>query len=335
MGAQVGATVVRFCAILLVAHFLTDVQAAPLCPYPGRLPDKACSHNPRPHSMLAELGGSVLNSAECSKDMVEAFASLYAYNDGACYADGSIDVQSLKYIDDPNNALSYFERNDKEHSFKGSVFCNLESNTIILSFRGSADLYQPQSQNWYPDWETNVVAHLGPLPLQYQHAFNAADQIKARWRSGAFDNVCGQGKPSLMLTGHSKGGAEAQLSAVGLELPAIVFNSDWINKSHFSAVPPPNITPIKSNHPTDCVPSDNAVLKNYLESGAMKDVRMVNDPLVKWLHDTFGCRLPHANVDWLIDTLSCSADDGHSMETIVRELKVCANSAQPPANKSP
>ena len=56
----------------------------------------------------------------------------------------------------------------------------------------------------------------------------------------------------------------------------------------------------------------------------MKDVRMVNDPLVKWLHDTFGCRLPHANVDWLIDTLSCSADDGHSMETIVRELKVFA-----------
>ena len=102
-----------------------------------------------------------------------------------------------------------------------------------------------------------------------------------------------------------------------------MFNSDWINKSHFSAVPPPNITPIKSNHPTDCVPSDNAVLKNYLESGAMKDVRMVNDPNREngyMIHLVAVCRTP--TLYWLIDTLSCSADDGHSMETIVRELKL-------------
>ena len=166
---------------------------------------KACSHNPRPHSMLAELGGSVLNSAECSKDMVEAFASLYAYNDGACYADGSIDVQSLKYIDDPNNALSYFERNDKEHSFNGSVFCNLESNTIILSFRGSADLYQPQSQNWYPDWETNVVAHLGPLPMHINT--RSTRQIKSKRGGEAVLSIMFADRGSLVscLLGIRKG----------------------------------------------------------------------------------------------------------------------------------
>lgn len=328
MGVQFRATLAYFCAALLIAHWPTGALAAPSCPYPSRLPDKQCSHNPRPHSSLAGLGGSVLNSADCSNDVAEALASLYSYNDGACYKYDSTAAHNIKYIDDANNVLPYFERNDKDHRFEGSVFCNLDSNTLMLSYRGSANIYQPQSQNWYPDWETNVVAHVGPLPLQYQHAFNAADQTKAKWNDGGFDNVCGHGRPSLILTGHSKGGAEAQLSAVGLELPAIVFNSDWVGKNHFTMVMQSNSDTITSNKAIDCFPTDDSFLTHYFQSGAVKDVRMVNDPLVKWLRDTFGCSLPHANIEWLVDTSSCSSDDGHSIETVVRELKACAASGR-------
>ena len=138
-----------------------------------------------------------------------------------------------------------------------------------------------------------------------------------------------------MLTGHSKGGAEAQLSAVGLELPAVVFNSDWVGKNIFNIVLQSNAGTISADKAIDCFPTGDSSLSHYFQSGAIKDVRMVNDPLVKWLHDTFGCSLPHANIEWLVDTSSCSSDDGHSIEAVVRELSACAASQKPSAIKSP
>ena len=107
----------------------------------------------------------------------------------------------------------------------------------MLAFSGSES--NPLHQSWYPDWETNIVAHVGPRPRQYEFAFEAADNVKEKWRNGFFDRSCGDGHPALVLTGLSKGGAEAQFSAVGLEFGAVAFNSDWVTLTSYKDIPLP------------------------------------------------------------------------------------------------
>ena len=131
---QFRAIVVCFCASLLIAYWPGNTRAAPSCPYPGRLPDKQCTHNGHPHAILAGLGGGVLNSAGCSNDIAEALASLYSYNDVGCYNQNRTAAGGLKYIDDANSALPFFERNDKGHRFEGSIFCSLNSNQLWRVF---------------------------------------------------------------------------------------------------------------------------------------------------------------------------------------------------------
>jgi hypothetical protein len=63
----------------------------------------------------------------------------------------------------------------------------------------------------------------------------------------------------------------------------------------------------------------------YLRTGNIRDVRMTNDPLTKILSRlSIVCanNLPHAQIEWLYNTSSCSAK-GHAIETVVRELRAC------------
>ena len=67
-------------------------------------------------------------------------------------------------------------------------------------------------------------------------------------------------------------------------------------------------------------PIDNT-LASYYQSGKVIDVRMVNDTIARNLLPY--CSLPHAPFEWLSDTSDCSAANGHSIDTVICELKAC------------
>ena len=180
------------------------------------------------------------------------------------------------------------------------------------------------------DWiYTDILQHLGDRPVQYEFAQDAADEIDARLSLGAFDNVCGAGRPRLVLTGHSKGGGQAQFAAAKTNLIAIVFNADLVNPvisddDLLVTHQPLFARSIQSFRVCTGVFGDSLrPYIAYLTAGKVKDVRMTNDPIGNFLFRWCSNNLPHAPVDWLRDFLNCSAN-GHGIETIIRELEACS-----------
>jgi hypothetical protein len=183
------------------------------------------------------------------------------------------------------------------------------------------------------DWiVTNLAQHIGTRPTQYMVASDVAELLKRYWANGRFDGTCGSGRPRFVLTGHSKAGGQAQFAAVQMNLDAIVFNADPVNPVIFydwtlSPYVPEIVQKILTlvrgiQSIMRCRPNQlDDHLRQYFASGRVRDVRMVNDILAKYLLPH--CDFPHAPTEWLVDTLTCSATDGHGIETVVRELRVC------------
>ena len=175
--------------------------------------------------------------------------------------------------------------------------------------------------------------HLRIVPNQYILAMDDADLIHRRWVDGGFDNVCGRGHPKFILTGHSKGGGQAQFAGFHFWLDAIVFNSDLPDPYIFSEWATMEEAPIllqwvqgagrTIQSVINCAsPSPVDPQLVFYQSDKVIDVRMVNDKIVKNLLPY--CNLPHAPFEWLSDTSICSANDGHGINTVIRELKTCA-----------
>jgi hypothetical protein len=120
-----------------------------------------------------------------------------------------------------------------------------------------------------------------------------------------------------------------QFAAARLTLKAAVFNSDMINPTIFSdwaVSPQANMFQRSFASLLGCLGATEPQLRfynSYLNSGNVEDIRMTNDPLTQKLFGVCGDNLPHAPIEWISDTLSCSID-GHAILTVSRELKVCA-----------
>jgi hypothetical protein len=280
------------------------------------------------HPIPSRIGGAPLTNGGCAEAMAKVMAAAHAYDDPYCQPvdvinEGTLGSGNLRYIGDALDYLLFHRQpTAREAGFRGSIFCDERSKEMLLAFPGTQS--NPLYQQFYPDLETNVLNHSAQRPLQYEFALEAADQVKVRWASHEFDDTCGSGHPALVLTGHSKGGAEAQFSAVGLVLSAVVFNSDWVALASYFDMPLPKQKTQQQHEDIKCFPTGNARLREYYESGAIRDIRMVNDPLldILLLH---GCSYPHSRVEWLADTSTCSADpiDPHKIETVLRELQTC------------
>jgi hypothetical protein len=332
MVLTVGAFAIGFS--IAVANFsFADAQ---ICPYLSGPPSATCVPNPSRHSIPPAYGGTMMQASGCINVLPEALASLYSYDDASCRQPDSSIGSDLKFMGDVKDKLLYFghKRGDQSH-LEGGLFCDLRHNIVLVAFRGSVGLENVGEKGWRQDWmETNVVATiLGQLPLQYEYAYDAADHVKEIWAEHRFDGLCGP-KPELLLTGHSKGGAEAQLSAVGLELRAVVFNSNLLTPSLFTDIPSP-VTNQSSDEAINCTPTMESQVSQYYGGGYIRDVRMTNDELLNWLHSHYGCRFAHANMEWLTDTTTCRdaggrSIPGHDMTTVLRELRACAvsNSAR-------
>jgi hypothetical protein len=221
---------------------------------------------------------------------------------------------------------------------------------LILAFTGSVSL-TAFNQNEIEDWySTNLSQHLGNRPLQYEVSEDITDQVEDRLELGAFDKSCGSSRPKLILTGHSKGGGQAQYAAVKTNSKAVVFNADMVNPVIFSdwmLTPQAPVVEqyVRSRRLAQSVSECRQGLSDrdlrayiaYFRNGALKDVRMVNDPLTKLLSHLCDDNLPHAPIEWLSNTLTCSSDGnaidiaGHAIDTVVRELEVCAHPATSPS----
>jgi hypothetical protein len=304
------------------------------CPYRGGLSQSnACSVNPAPSPIPSGMGGSRMTAGQCGSAVKHAVASLYSYDDAGCHSANSSLVagtQNLKIVREQNDFFTaILRRLSLENNFHGTVYCESSSNTLILAFRGSVALTPLLDSNQVDDWfRTNFLQHLGERPLQYELAEAAADTIESTRALGAFDGSCGSGRPTLMLAGHSKGGGQAQFAATRLKLKAVVFNSDMVNPIIFSdamqaglgnlvARPAASILGCRGR-----IDPSLAVYSAYFMLGNVEDVRMANDPLTDGLYRACGNNLPHAPIEWLINTLSCSGD-GHAIETVFRQLQVC------------
>jgi len=306
------------------------------CPYRNGIPAvPGCVANARPTPIPSGLGGSRITATRCTDYVASAIASLYSYDDLACRSKNSVVAggsRDLKLLDDVTNFLPPNARIlAKRSNFAGSLYCATVSNTLILAFRGSISLTPLLNRAQINDWfKTNFLQHLGPRPRQYQYAEDAADLIKTRWILGAFDGACGPGRPTKFLfTGHSKGGGQAQFASARLEMEAVVLNSDMVNPLIFSdwTVEPDavSLSPAVVQSVLGCSIGLSApdVPLDYFASGRIRDIRMTNDPLTEMLIRFCGNNLPHASVEWLFDSLSCSRD-GHGIETVVRELELCS-----------
>jgi hypothetical protein len=324
------------CACVLITWVAGEANSA--CPYQNGIPRTPnCGTNPNPTSIPSGMDGARMTAADCSNALIHAMASLYAYDDPICHPTNSIlpGTHALEFIGD---AINYLPPNwrlnvTKASDFQAALYCNTSANVLVLSFRGSASLTL-FNRNTADDWfYTNFLQHLGDRPLQYQAAEDVAYEIKDKLDLGQFDHTCGTSKPAFMLTGHSKGGGEAQYSAVRNRLEAIVFNSDLVNPVIF------NDWVLLSDFPfigraylsvlacAGSVGEDVKQYTSYFATGRVKDVRMVNDPLTNKLIPLCRDRLPRAAIQWLVDTSTCSNAGyltGHLIETVVRELHACA-----------
>lgn len=316
-------------------------QSSSSCPYSNGLPTiPGCSNNPHPYSIPSVLGGSQITASNCAHSINEAIASLYAFDDVSCHQAGitvAVGNHRLKYV---NDAAVYLPPNYREEArrgnFRGSFYCDIAANSLILAFKGSVSLTTLDRSN-IEDWfDTNLLQHLGTRPTQYLVAQDIVWQIKEFWALGRFDDVCGHGRPNFILAGHSKGGGQAQFAAVRNSAIAIVFNSDPVNELIFTdwlySPDAPEIVQrmlsvgrgVRSLYQCRAGQIDDE-LSRYIATGKIRDVRMINDIIAQYLLPH--CNLPHAPIEWLIDTLSCSSGSvliGHSIDTVVRELQVCA-----------
>jgi hypothetical protein len=338
-----GLAIIPVCAVFLLlfgASHPVNGQSGH-CPYRSGIPSPGtCLRNPNPTPITSPLGGAPILPAVCRDILAHAVASLYSYDDAACHpvgdslSGGSRRLLSMQKIDDLFPAI--FRRLSQESSFQGVLYCESSSRTLILAFRGSA--FPTLSTSVYQlndDWvRTNLAQHLGDLPVQYQLAEAAAFEIAKERRLGAFDDTCGEGRPEIVLAGHSKGGGQAQYAAVRTKLRAVVFNSDLVNSVLFSD----SMYAVERNVLTRwfrdnrrwaqsvmgcATPQANAQLSAYFSSGRIRDIRLTNDPLTEWLFTVCGTNLPQAPVEWVANNSTCS-DDGHSIETLIRELQECA-----------
>jgi hypothetical protein len=237
-----------------------------------------------------------------------------------------------------SDAIAYLAKSEQikanQNDFHAELYCYRPENLLILSYKGSVQPTTSFDHNMIDDWvDTNLGQHLRTVPNQYMLAMDDADLINRRWSEGSFDNVCGEGRPKFVLTGHSKGGGQAQFAGYYFSLDAIVFNSDPPDPYIFSEWASMEETPIllqwiraagrTIQSVYNCV-SPSPIpdsLMSYYQSGKVTDVRMVNDKIVTNLLPY--CDFPHASFEWLSDTSNCSANNGHSIDTVIRELKEC------------
>jgi hypothetical protein len=330
-------SVVWACVAAVGGLGVTNGQSAPRCPYSVGAPTvRGCVSNASPAPIPSGLGGgNRMTAARCASEFIHAIASLHSYDDFICHPSGTVTGGSrhLKLL---HEATDFFPPNYKinaqRSSFHGTLYCETASNTLILAFRGSVSLTPFLDRDQIDDWfQTNFLQHLGPRPLQYQYAEDAAALVEQDWRHGLLDDICGSGRPRYLLTGHSKGGGQAQFAGARTQVGAVVFNADLANPVIFSdwMVAPQVIplTPAVVQSYLGCRAGqfDPSLRErsSYFASGNVKDIRMTNDPLTEkliWFCDN---NLPHAPIEWLSNSLSCSRD-GHGIETIIRELTACA-----------
>jgi hypothetical protein len=266
---------------------------------------------------------------------------MYSYDDPACYPVGKNAVfAGLKFVEDVANYLPQEEQDlAKEYNFNGTLYC--DRNVLILAFRGSVSLTKIATHGGFQDWyNANLTQHFGPRPIQYRLARDSAWFVKNKWANGNFNDVCESDNLRYVLTGHSKAGGQAQYAAVRNQLDAVVFNSDLVNPVIYTdwALSPEAPAALQWMIATGrnvqsligCTGQFKTSQQGYIAyyaTGRVKDIRMVNDPIVELLLPY--CHIPHAPIDWLIDTFACSAGSymqAHAIETVLRELKACASS---------
>jgi hypothetical protein len=316
-------------------------QTAASCPYEHGVPLGICSANARADPIPPAFGGRIIADASCRSTLLRALASLYSYDDPICHPANSSLVPELKYIGNAATFLpDYYKGLAENGNFHGTIYCDNPSNTLVLAFRGSVQLTPLLDHNLIADWyNTNLLQHLGFVPFEYGVASDVVQLITGQLADGKFDGLCGAGRPKIVLTGHSKGGGQAQYAAFHLMLAyhlmveAVVFNSDIVNPLIFgdwvlSSDAPLILQWIKTTgrtfqSVTKCFAnSDDNDLRQYYMTGTIRDVRMVNDPVVRYFLPY--CSLPHADFEWLLDNSNCSANDGHGIVTVIRELQACA-----------
>jgi hypothetical protein len=341
---------VVFCAFTILAFSgdLASSQSGSSCPYANGLPTPlGCGRNSNRDSIPPNTGGVQATPNDCASVHIQSIASLYSYDDASCHMAVSVLPQigshTLRFAQDAADVLpANYKRTTQEADFQATLYCDTDTNKLILAFRGSVSLTQLASPEGIYDWYyTNFLQHLWDRPLQYQAAEDTAELIQRHLSD--FDGACGPGRPELILTGHSKGGGQAQDAAVKTNLEAVVFNSDMVNPVLFSdwmLEPPALIAPIVRLVRSylggyACFvggqQDDVREFVDYFATGKISDVRMVNDPLTRLLLVVCRNNLPHAPIKWLENTLTCSGVGhsiqamvaGHSIETVVRELNAC------------
>jgi hypothetical protein len=324
---------VSFLCLGLYAGIGSGVVQAADCLYGSGIPiPPICYPEQNPAPIPSGMGGSRMLANNCNRVLMHAVASLYSYDDPGCHHLGSAlpgNAQSLTVVEEVDSILKQKESSN----FHATLYCENINQVLILAFRGSVSLTRLTSLDpaAIEDWIfVNAALHFGERPKQYQDAWKAAESIERRLSNGEFDGKCGSGRPSaLVVAGHSKGGGQAQWAAYHVSLAALVYNSDVPNPVIFSAWMYDNAVVEyltrnlrRAQSLLGCFAGQiNSHASTYFTSGAITDVRMTND---KWLLSFLRVchNLPHAPINWVVNTLSCSAH-GHSIETVVRELKVC------------
>lgn len=322
------------CACLVVVQ-PARAAAAPSganCPYQNGIPAApTCGVNASPSAVPA---GAAMSKTNCGNAVTSAISALYVYDDAACHQSSAtltgVGGHDLVYIGNAEDSLPPNYKINVSHrsNFKALLYCDRAANMLLLAYRGSASII-PFDRNALDDWfNNNVLQTIGDRPLQYQAAEDVAYLIKKDWGAGQFDGRCGKGRPAFRLTGHSKGGGEAQFAAVRNTLDAFVFNAAPVNPVAFSdwtLMPEASEIVRRVQAVRACggwTPADAANYTPYFATGHIHDVRMVNDPLTHYLFPICGNLLPHAPIEWLANTLMCSGN-GHSIETVVREVHAC------------
>jgi hypothetical protein len=287
-----------------------------------------CARNANPTPIPTGVIGAPIDARQCASTSIDAFASLYAYDDQACHPAGDLIRPSLEYEFYASTYLPKYSGIEAEEiDLRASVYCDRGANVLVLAYRGTAGPRSPFS--FLADWYANVLQHIGRQPNQYGFSSDVVEEIEKDWKRGVFDGKCGSGRPRFVLTGHSKGGGQAQFAAKEFKLDATVFNSDLVNpvisadpifRSPYDMLMPDLIEKMAQSVILCRSTELDAHLQAYMSSH-VRDVRMTNDPLALLLHY---CNFPHAPIEWLIDTSACSASDGHGITSIIRELQTCA-----------
>ncbi len=100
-----------------------------------------CGANPNPATIPLGVGGNQISRANCGSTLAYAVASLYSYDDPTCRTAGDALVAGTHHFKFVNNAPYYLTPNWRRitqtfHS-KGALYCDTDSNTLILAFAGS------------------------------------------------------------------------------------------------------------------------------------------------------------------------------------------------------